>query len=211
MESTELEKVLTKTLTKRTILPASKGTVLYPAGQIPKGIFIIHSGMVKYTVFKNRKKITATYEGVGSIHGLSLLFDIKSPFSLEACSRSIQYELITREQLSKAENLIHIIHEGSLDYLNIRISKMVQRLSDLLTLDTSTIIARGLISIAELNGQDYIQAITKKEIAEYANCSVEYVFRTLSMLQRKKAIAMDGQKITLINRKLLQEFTNAKG
>jgi CRP-like cAMP-binding protein len=52
--------------------------------------------------------------------------------------------------------------------------------------------------------------MTRKEISEYANCSVEYVFRTLSKLQKKKIVKLLSRRIEILNSKALADVKNGK-
>jgi CRP-like cAMP-binding protein len=187
----------------------SKGGLIFKAGSHSDGVFILRKGIIKYTAYKNRKKISLGYFGKDSVHGQGSLLNLASPFSIEALT-PVQLEFYPRRTIEADPIIYKELNAVGSDNINEGIEIGVDKLMTLFTSNSTQLIALFLIRIAALNGQNFVADMTRKEISEYANCSVEYVFRTLSKLQKKKIVNLLSRRIEILNSKALADVKNGK-
>jgi CRP-like cAMP-binding protein len=209
MFSGNVESSLLKPFPQREKLTITKGKILIKGGELSTGIFIISKGVVKYTAYKRRKRFTIIYNGQGSVHGAAALINLVSPFSLETVS-TVRVEFIPLHSFKNDHAAMTKVLPFVTRVLNEQIIFFADKLGALFTDDSPSLIAKCLVALADLNGHDSLEGITRKEISEYANCSIEYVFRTLSRFHEKKIISVDRKLIKLVNRKSLISISNGK-
>lgn len=184
-------------------------TIIERSEKQSRGIYIIKSGILKYVIPFRQSKITVSFEGPGTVIGLNSIFKLPNSFNVVS---------ITKATLDfiPAQVIQHPINKGLREsdvFISMcydEIIKLKQKLLTIFSMDANQRIVQFLLELSNINGHNHTGAITKKEISEYAGCSIEYTHRSLAKLQRQDLIQADKRNIIIQDKKTLQKILDKK-
>lgn len=184
-----------------------RGEIIFQEGEPAFGVYIICAGKVKLAKHSLKGKIQILkLLGQGEVLGEKTLFDRevytayaqaledtrvhfieRAPFLTllrEHPEISIQFiEKLSRELKGFQDKLMEASYEGSLE----RLSRLLLMMAKQYGVETE----RGI---------DIGVSLSRQELAELAGISTETAIRMLSRMKDRGLIAMDGQKIFLVDR-----------
>ncbi len=183
-----------------TVIPAN--TVLLKIDKRAPGVYIIKEGIVKYFLVKGRNKFTVAYDGANSIHGLNCLFELPNALSLTTLTK-VTARFIPLDILDVAIAKEARFDSSIANQFHRRTKILTERLKTMSCMDAAQRVALSILELSKLNGVDHTGSVTKKEIADFAGCSVEYAFRVLAVFQKQGIVELNNRNIIIKNRKTL--------
>lgn len=187
-----------------------KGESVCKQGMFISHLFYIKKGLVKQVIEGNQKKsLTIRIIKEGFYSGFSLLnTEFNYPFSLIALENVrvcvFKRSFIT-EILNKHANIKKKIFHVSGNEINFLYKK-------LLSVGTKQMhgrLADSLLYLTNQNfeGKDIFKLINRKDIAELSGMSAESTIKILNELKNDKVIKINGKKIEIIDRKLIEQLS----
>jgi CRP-like cAMP-binding protein len=194
-------------------LKFKKGETILKQGHQPTHIAFLQSGIVKFNFMSdvNQKNIILTLVSAPRILGGANMFYKKDNnlFSIIAVEDSdvILIESDVLLEIMKMNGIYSIalfqlvsdmFKRAILNFISVANKQKESRIADVI-----------LYLSEELYGNTCFQlSLTRKELAEFACCSVENVIMTLSRWQTEGILSISGKTLTIINLEKLKYISN---
>jgi CRP/FNR family transcriptional regulator, cyclic AMP receptor protein len=188
-----------------TIMP--EAAVLFIEGQMPRGVFVLCSGVVKLsTTSKEGKVLILKQAEAGEVLGLSAALSGTSYEMTAETASACQLNFISRQDLmtllqNESEAGVHAAL-----WLSREFQSAYRDIHDLvLSRSSSGKLARLLLSCAPAGVRDseefHLRSVmTHEEMAQRIGSSRETVTRLLSELKKKRLIRLEGETLVIRNR-----------
>jgi len=190
-----------------------RGQPLFFEGEDAKGIYVITAGKVKvYKLSLEGKEQILQIFGPGEVFGQVPVFEGGVfPASAEAIEKS-KLLCLPSTALMDLINKDPSIAINMLVILSRRIKQFVQMIEDLTLKETPARLAAYLLHLSEIgDGSSNVELdITKTLLASSLATTPETLSRILGKMSGKGLINVQGRKITLLDRKTLQDLAEGK-
>lgn len=186
-----------------------KGYFLAKENQPVQGIYIIIDGKVKiFNTELDKKTKIFRLASKGDIVGFSSL-NAANYWSSAVVIEKVKTYFINIDNLNyilKNNNKLSFLFINALT-LKLRIYEMRQRYVNLFPASERIIEVLLLITYkfgnTTINGTEITDCISRRDIASFANTSTEQAIRTISSLNSKEYISIEGKKIIIKNKEAL--------
>lgn len=190
------------------IMNASRGGIVYRAGEECLGTVIVMSGQLRaFTSFNEGREI--------SLYRLfaydMCLFSASCMFNMSAVSISLMAEEETRYMIIPTA-LFTLLQDSSPRFASIVSKVMMERFSDVYSLldqvlnrRINTRLAALLLEEADLASRDTLET-TQEKLASHLGSAREVVTRTLKYLQEEGLIEVGRGSVRILDRKGLEEM-----
>ena len=193
-----------------TQLHFKKGENILKQGGKATQLIFLHKGIVKFNYQNENEKnfIMTIVAGPKLLGGANLFFretNIFSLVALEDCDvcyidgRAFKNALVKHGDymLTIFEHSVEMFQDSIFNFISLAHKQVHGRIADILIYLTDSV----------YKNSNYDLTLSRKEIAEFAACSHENVITTLSKLNKEGIIELEGKKITIKDRKKLQEIS----
>jgi CRP-like cAMP-binding protein len=164
-----------------------RGETIESVDDIPKGIYIIKTGIVKLDFACTGHTHLVSLIGQDSFFGLNCLYSYKNLFSYAAFT-DVAFSFISQES-AKSEEHNYCSYAGYLD-----VSYLKQKVIDDSHANSEGRIVNFLTLVDKVSKNQWVR-ITRKEIAEFSNCGREHASRILLQLEKNGLISIDGHQL----------------
>ena len=190
MERT-ISKIISGWHSKSIFIP--KGETIESVNDIPKGVYIIKTGIVKlyFAGACPGHNHLVSLIGKDSFFGLNCLYSYKNLFSYAAFT-DVEISFISQEsaiQHAESEEHNYCSYAGYLD-----VSYLKQKVIDDSHANSEGRIVNFLTLLDKVSKNKWVR-ITRKEIAEFSNCGREHASRILLQLEKDGLISVDGHQL----------------
>jgi CRP-like cAMP-binding protein len=182
------------------VLKLGKNQVVESVGEIPQGIYLIKSGLVKLTVPLQKKDQIISILNNRSIFGLNCLLNVPNTFSF-TCLTEVELFFIPQNAANSLVNSSLI--DFAVYHFNFEVLHLRQKVFRDSWKRADDRIINFLLSVNGHEKNGWLK-ITRLDIANYANCTKEHALRILSSLKKRGLIATDGHHIKP-NQKLIRQ------
>jgi CRP-like cAMP-binding protein len=198
-----IEEDLKKLERSAVLLKFKKGETIFKQGNQPTHIAILQSGMVKfnYIAEENQKNIILTLVSAPKIlGGANLFYKDNNLFSIIAVEES-EVILVASNvllEVMKTNGVFSIalfqlaaemFKRASLNFVSVANKQKESRIADVILYLSEDIYCDTRFQLS----------LTRKELAEFACCSVENVIMTLSRWQTEGILSISGKTLTILN------------
>lgn len=205
----ELE-ALAESLGRRTF---PRGMIIYHEGSPGDTLYIIESGQVRiFLLSDSGQEISVNIYGPGDVFGeMSLLDGLPRSAGVVAMERTVALTLHREDFLHHLEASPHMAR-GILEVLSRRLRYTTEYAESLALLDVYGRVAAKLLELAERYGvqKEGIQIglrLTQAELASWVGATRESVNKVLGTLRDQRLIEVQGQRITILDRRGLERRT----
>lgn len=189
----------------RSYLEFKKNEHIFKRGEIPAGLLILNKGKIKliHEISPNKEITIAFFKPVEFINVPYLFSQNRYPYSAIAIENSAVC-------LMEKDALFKVIHRNP-DFV-IRITQWLAKEYEsatwrLLHFSQKNLLQRtclGILTLKEIygfypDGRTLNCSIKRKELASLTHMDVSNIIRTLSLLQKKKIIAVQKRTITILD------------
>jgi CRP/FNR family cyclic AMP-dependent transcriptional regulator len=203
----ELE-ALASNLGKRTF---GKGMIIFHGGSLGQTLYIIESGLVRiFSLSESGQELTVNLYGPGQVFGEMALLDQRPRSAGALCmERTVTYTL-RRDAFARCLEAAPVLANGIFDLLIARLRYTTSHLESLAFLDVYGRVAGKLLELGRRHGHqgDGIEIdlrLTQAELATWVAASRESVNKVLSSFRDQGLIAVDGQGITILDWRGLED------
>ncbi len=193
MSLAELKKIgLSKTF--------KRGQIIYLAGEDPKGIYFLESGLVALTITNaNGKEHLLRFFKKEQFFGHRSLFANEVYHATSKALEACHIIFVSKEQIySYLERHVQVYQE-----IVCVLAKELRKAEIMLALQDSEVLVRVAHSIIYLKELDAERAWTREEIAQLASTTETTVIKTLAKLEKEGLIQQTARKIEISNRDAL--------
>ena len=193
---------LASNLGKRTF---GKGMIIFHRGSLGRSLYLIESGTVRiFSLSESGQELTVNIYGPGEIFGEMAVLDNRPRSAGALCmERTVTYTLhrdVFMSCLARNPALV----DGVIRLLIGRLRYTTDHLECLAFLDVYGRVAAKLLELCERGaGQEFGMGLdlplTQGELATWVAASRESVNKVLSTFRDQGLIAVDGQKITILD------------
>ena len=193
-----------------TQLHFKKGENILKQGGKATQLIFLHKGIVKFNYQNENEKnfIMTIVAGPKLLGGANLFFKETNIFSLTAVEDSeicmIDIKALKTVALKHSnyifsvfESTVNMFQHSIFNFISLAHKQVHGRIADILIYLTESV----------YKNSTYDLTLSRKEIAEFAACSHENVITTLSKLNKEGILELEGKKITIKDRKKLQEIS----
>jgi len=189
------------------------GEVLFHGGAEADGLHIIVAGRVKVCRYgaDGREQVLHIFEG-GEPCGEVAVFEGRVyPATAEAMVSSRSLFILRGEFLRVARTRPELLM-NMLAVLSRRLRRFVEMIDDLSLKEVSTRLARHLLQLSEASGNEVeVELATSKAmLAARLGAVAETLSRTLTRMQNKGLIQVDGRRVTLKNPSALKRLADGE-
>src|SRR3989339_1009862 len=188
-------------------LQFKKGETILKQGNIPTNVIYLETGVVKFS-YENDwgKNLILTIVGAPKILGGANLFykdnNLFSIVALEDCdiilidSKILESVLMDNSRYAMVMFQIasEMFKQSILNFISLAYKQKEGRVADIIL----------YLAKEVYHGYSFQVSLTRKELAEYAGCSVENVIMTLSKWQNEEIISLDKKMIKIIDSEKLK-------
>lgn len=203
----ELE-ALASSLGKRTF---GKGMIIFHGGSLGQTLYIIESGLVRiFSLSESGQELTVNLYGPGQVFGEMALLDRQPRSAGALCmERTVTYTL-HRDVFERCLERTPALARGLIELLIDRLRYSTSCLESLAFLDVYGRVAGKLLELGGRYGHqgDGIEIdlrLTQAELATWVAASRESVNKVLSSFRDLGLIAVDGQGITILDWRGLED------
>jgi CRP/FNR family cyclic AMP-dependent transcriptional regulator len=207
MPDGELE-ALASGLGKRTF---GKGMIIFHRGSLGQTLYIIESGLVRiFSLSESGQELTLNLYGPGEVFGEMALLDARPRSAGALCmERTVTYTLHRDAFGRYLEQTPALVH-GVIELLIARLRYTTSHLESLAFLDVYGRVAGKLLELGERYGHEGGEVeiglrLTQSELATWLAISRESVNKVLSSYRDQGLIAVDGQEITILDWRGLED------
>jgi CRP/FNR family cyclic AMP-dependent transcriptional regulator len=203
----ELE-VLANSLGKRTF---GKGMIIFHGGSLGQTLYIIESGLVRiFSLSESGQELTVNLYGPGQIFGEMALLDRRPRSAGALCMERTVTHTLRRDAFERCLERNPALMQGVIELLIARLRYSTSHLESLAFLDVYGRVADKLLELGERYGHqgDGLKIdlrLTQAELATWVAASRESVNKVLSSFREQGLIAVDGQEITVLDRRGLED------
>ncbi len=189
----------------------AKGQILFKEGDKADTIYFITEGCIKthmkwsedreFILHFNRPGEVLGYRGMGG--------DLKYPISATALQKSYVCSL----SLDSFDRLLDADSAFARKFLNFHINELrdaEKRMRDLALMEVKGRVANTVITLEAQFGCDSLGFIAielkRQDLAYYAGTVYETFFRMLKQLEEENTLELNGKKIKILDKKLLQAY-----
>ncbi len=189
------------------------GEILFHGGAPADGLYIIVDGRVKVCRYgaDGREQVLHIFEG-GEPCGEVAVFEGRDyPATAEAMEHSRSL-FIPRDDFLRLARTRPDLLMNMLAVLSRRLRRFVEMIDDLSLKEVSTRLARHLLALSEAadNVKEVELTTSKVMLAARLGAVAETLSRTLTRMQNKGVIAVEGRRVTLKNVAALQRLAEGE-
>lgn len=190
---------------------AGRGEVLFLRGEPCQGLYVVLQGAVRlYNSSATGREQVIGVERSGSVIGELPLFDGgNQPYSAEAMMSS-RLLFIPREHFLSVLHGHPELMQAALRALAIRVRRLLYLVEELSLHEVPERIARYLLAQEKEKGACFTLDYTHAEIAAQLGTVREVVTRTLNRFRKAGWIAVQGGRITVLDRDALQALAQVQ-
>jgi CRP-like cAMP-binding protein len=196
----------------RTNYKVEKGEMIFREGDAVKGIFFVYEGAVKvHKHWGEDKELILRFAKKGAIIGhRGLGKDLVYPVSGTAINATtVCFVELDFFQASLKTN--HTFLYELMQFFATELKESERNMRNLAHMPVKGRIAQALLTLEEKFGTSedgFLKIIlSRQDLASFAGTTYETTFRILNELSEEKAVAVDGKRISLQNKDLLQTQT----
>jgi CRP-like cAMP-binding protein len=187
-----------------------KNKIIFREGAYPKGIYILHKGIIKiYQINKDGDKQIIYFYGPGELFGYRpLISEEPNPVTAE-CLEDCVLSFIPKENfldvLQKSPALSNLL----LKTLSHEFTVWVNIISIFTQQSIKENVALALLLLEEKYGRTYKEGtpivinMPRKDFANYVGTTVETLVRILRVFKDEKIISAKGRRILILDKKKL--------
>jgi CRP-like cAMP-binding protein len=188
----------------------SKNTILFREGFYPKGVYIIHKGIIKiYQVNKDGEKQIVYFYGPGEVLGYRpLISDEANPVTAEVMEDCV-LSFIPRKYFLDVLQHSPLLSNRLLKTLSHEFSVWVNRISIFTQQSIKENVALTLLLMDEKYGRtakkdsQVIINISRRDFSNYVGTTVETLVRILRVFKDEKIITTHGRGIVILDKSKL--------
>jgi CRP/FNR family transcriptional regulator/CRP/FNR family cyclic AMP-dependent transcriptional regulator len=192
------------TLGKRTF---GKGIIIFHKGSPGRTMYIVEQGKVRiFLLSDSGHEISVNVYGPGDTFGeMAVIDNLPRSAGAVALDKSVVYTLLRDDFLRHLETFPHMAR-GVMDELCARLRYTTAQVESLAFLDVPGRVAEKLLELADRYGADRGETaeielqLTQSELATWVVATREHVNRALSSFRDEGLIAVDGQRVTILDR-----------
>lgn len=193
------------------ILSFKKGEIILKQGHPATHVAFLQSGIVKFNIMSDNseKNVILTLVSAPKILGGANLFykdnNLFSIVAVEDCDVVLVDTVILLEMLKKNGSFAvamfqmasDMFKKAILNFISVANKQKEGRIADVVLYLSSEI----------YNSSSFCMSLTRKELAEFACCSVENVIMTLSRWQNEGIVVISGKRIEIIDKSKLVQIS----
>jgi CRP-like cAMP-binding protein len=203
----ELE-LLARNLGKRTF---GKGMIIFHGGSPGQTLYIIESGLVRiFSLSESGQELTVNLYGPGQVFGEMAALDGRLRSAGALCMEKTVAYTLHHDVLVRGLKRTPALAHGVIELLIARLRYTTRYLESLAFLDVYGRVAAKLLELGEYhagrgNGIALDLRLTQGELATWVAASRESVNKVLSSFRDQGLIAVDGQEITILDWRGLED------
>ncbi len=189
-----------------------KGDTILKQGAASTHLIFLHKGTVKFNFEDDQEKnlimtIVAAPKLLGGANMFYRNTNIFSVCALEDCDVCMIDIPLFKQLLLNNSHYAMALFEKSMEMFEVSIFNFIS----LAHKNVNGRVADILIYLANAvyKSDEFTLNLSRKEIAEFAGCSVENVINTLSRLNKDAIIHLDGKNLSITDRKKLMLISKA--
>jgi len=188
-------------------ISVTRGSILFSPGDTTRGFYAVLDGTVRvYRVSPEGKEITLQIADAGDIFaGASVFTDVYHCFA-EALSDSTVYLMRKEAFLSLLQNDTRFSLSW-IENLSHEVMHLHERIAELSLKSPRARIMSYVLLLSEVQHSALVGLpVHRKSIATLLGMAHETFYRTAKELETEGLLRFDGQKIEILNRKLIEEL-----
>jgi len=187
-----------------------KNKILFREGAFPKGIYLIHKGIIKiYQVNKDGDKQIIYFYGPGELLGYRhLISEEPNPVTAETLE-DCELSFIPKDDFMEALNKSPALSNLLLKTLSHEFTVWVNTISIFTQQSIKENVALALLLLEEKYGRTHkedssiVINMPRKDFANYVGTTVETLVRILRVFKDEKIISAKGRRILILDKKKL--------
>ncbi len=182
-----------------------KGMIIFHKGSLGQTMYIVESGKVRiFTLSESGQEVTLNIYGPGDVFGeFSLLDSLPRSAGAVALEKTVTLTL-HRDRFFQHLEASPSLARGVIEVLTARLRFTTEHAESLAFLDVYGRVAMRLLDLAgrygtEKDGVELDLRLTQTELATWVAATRESVNKVLSTFRDQGLIAVEGQKITILD------------
>jgi len=190
-----------------------KKQVIYLQGNHPQKLFYIRKGKVKtYISNDDGKDLTIGLYSDGDFFGYTALLE---GTTYKETAETIDESLIAEIPISDFEHLLFTNKDATKQFIKLLAKNISEKEKQLLNIAYNSLrkrVATALVTLMnkyQKEGEDQFSIqISREDLANIAGTATESLIRTLSDFKSEKLIDIQGSRISILNKKKLENMLN---
>lgn len=194
------------------IVRVDEGQLLFGHGVLCPGVYVVGEGMIRLVRSGPNGKVHVlrfVKEG-GSLGEAAVIGAFPAPVAAVAHAKS-ECALFPADAFRELIERDHALCIEIMKSMAGRVHKLVDLLEDIILRDAMGRVARYVAEQGTGTGEWMVLPALKQDIARHLNLTSETLSRTLRRLVQARAIEVDGDRLHLTNRELLEQLASGVG
>jgi len=188
-----------------------RGVFIYHKDSPGHVLYLIESGLVRlFVISDSGQEVSLDVFGPGEVFGeVAVLDDLPRPSGAVAIEPTLVWTLQREDLLHLLERCPRLVR-NLMELLTARLRYATRSIEQLAFLDVNSRVAARLLDLAarsatQRGGIEIELNLTQGELATWVAASRESVNKVLAVFRSKGLIAVDGSRITLLDRRRLEQ------
>jgi len=190
-----------------------KKQVIYMAGNHPQKLFYVKSGKIKtYVTNEDGKDFTIGLYSEGDFLGYNALLEGSL---YKETAETLDESVIVDIPITEFKNLLLVNKEATEKFIKLLAKNVSDKEQQLLSIAYNSLrkrVATALVTLMDKyhdkKEEKFSIQISREDLANIAGTATESLIRTLGDFKSEKLIEINGGKITVLNRKKLEDMFN---